>query len=56
MKHETQFTHEKSTKNTERYAEQPESGKPPIIGTLYIQRWALGQPLPKSLKVTIETE
>ncbi len=56
MKHETTFTHEKSTKNTERYQEQPEPGKPPIIGTLYVQRWALGTPLPKTLKVTIETQ
>ncbi len=30
---------EKETKNTVRYAERTE-GKPPAIGTLYIQKWA----------------
>lgn len=33
------FTVEKETKNTIRYAEQTD-GKPPIVGTLYIQKWA----------------
>ena len=27
---------------------------PPVIGTLYVQRWALGEPLPQRLTVTIE--
>ena len=30
------------------------NGKPPVIGTLYVQRWALGEPLPQRLTVTIE--
>jgi hypothetical protein len=29
----------KETKNTVRY-EEPEGGEPPVIGTLYIQKWA----------------
>jgi hypothetical protein len=29
----------KETKNTVRY-EEPEGGEPPIIGTLYLQKWA----------------
>jgi hypothetical protein len=43
MKLEATFTLERETKNTYRYQEEPSgSGKPPIIGTLYIQKWALG--------------
>ncbi len=44
----------KETKNTVRY-EEPESGDPPVIGTLYLQKWAthrLGDP--ESIVVTIE--
>ena len=38
-----QFTKEKETKNTIRYQEQPEEGRPPIIGTLYVAKfWARG--------------
>ena len=29
----------KETKNTVRFEEEPESGQPPVIGTLYIQKW-----------------
>ena len=29
----------KESKNTIRY-EEPEGGEPPIIGTLYLQKWA----------------
>jgi len=47
------FVTEKETKNTVRYQEQPEDGQPAVIGTLYVQRWALGNPLPAELKVTI---
>jgi hypothetical protein len=44
----------KETKNTVRY-EEPESGDPPVIGTLYVQKWAmhrLGDP--ETLTVTLE--
>jgi hypothetical protein len=49
---ECEFEMEKETKNTVRYAEVA-AGKPPVIGTLYIQKWAL-KGSPKKLKVTIE--
>ena len=29
----------KETKNTVRFEEEPESGQPPVIGTIYIQKW-----------------
>ena len=46
------FDFEKETKNTVRYAEVAD-GQPPIIGTLYVQKWAL-KGSPKRLKVTID--
>ena len=49
------FATERETKNTVRFQEEA-SGKPPVIGTLYVQRWALGEPLPQRLTVTIEAE
>ena len=48
------FTLEKETKNTMRYTEQPVKGSPAIVGTLYIQKWALPQPAPTTITVTIE--
>ncbi len=47
------FVTERETKNTVRFQEEA-GGKPPVIGTLYVQRWALGEPLPQRLTVTIE--
>ncbi len=44
---------EKETKNTVRYAERTE-GKPPAIGTLYIQKWATSPDAPKQIRVTVE--
>jgi hypothetical protein len=50
------FTLERETKNTIRYAEDT-NGKPPAIGTLYVQKWLLGKEPPKTLVITIaETE
>ena len=46
------FTLERETKNKIRYAEDT-SGKPPAIGTLYVQKWLLGNEPPKNLIVTI---
>ena len=48
------FIVERETKNTVRYQEEAD-GKPPVVGTLYVQRWALGQPPPQRLTVTIES-
>jgi len=36
------FKIEKETKYTVRYHEYPEAGQPPIIGTLYVQKWFAG--------------
>jgi hypothetical protein len=46
------FTQERQTKNTIRYSEDA-SGKPPAIGTLYVQKWLLGNPPPARLTITI---
>ena len=46
------FTLERETKNTIRYQEDA-NGKPPAIGTLYVQKWLLGDAPPKTLSVTI---
>ena len=48
------FQLEKSTKNTYKYQEQPESGQPPRIGSLYVQKWSVGDNPPKQLKLTVE--
>jgi hypothetical protein len=47
------FTVERETKNTVRYQEETD-GKPPAIGTLYVQKWLLGDPAPRKLAVTID--
>ncbi len=48
------FEFEKATKNTYKYAEKPEAGQPPRIGSLYIQKWALGTGEPaRQLKLTV---
>ena len=44
----------KETKNTIRYKELTE-GKPPAIGTLYVQKWVL-KGTPKKVKMTLEIE
>jgi len=48
-----EFKFEKETKNTVRYEEVTE-GQPPAVGTLYVQKWALGTPAPGRLKMTLE--
>jgi len=53
------FKFEKDTKNTRRYQEETGDG-PAIIGTLYIQQWALrkltGTDLPDRVRVTVTVE
>ena len=46
------FEMEKETKNTIRFQEKPAEGKPPVIGPLYVQKWAIGEEIPKTLTVT----
>ena len=48
---EVKFTKERETKNTVRYQEQEEEGFK--IGTLYIQKSALGSNPPSQIEVTI---
>ncbi len=51
-KAEVTFVYEKETKNSVRYKEEPEPGKAPMVGSLYVQKWFAGDS--KSLTVTIE--
>ena len=46
------FTMERETKNTIRYQEDS-NGHPSAIGTLYIQKWLLGDAPPTRLQVTV---
>lgn len=46
------FTIERETKNTVRYQEEAD-GKPQAIGTIYVQKWFLGQNPPRKIAVTI---
>ena len=49
------FRYEKTTKNTFKYSEVPEQGQPPRIGSLYVQKWALGSDNPpRQIAVTLE--
>ena len=48
------FKKEKETKNTVRYQEVVEEGKPPVIGTLYLQKWFAGDSA--ELTITIEKQ
>ena len=52
---EAVFEYEKSTKNTYRYSEVA-TDKPPVINTLYVQKWALGNEPPRKLRVTVVVE
>jgi len=57
---ELRFTYEKETKNTIRYQEErgdeAHSSRDFAVGTLYVQKEALGEPVPQRLKVTIEED
>ena len=54
------FSREKETKNTIRYQEElgdeAYSSKDIAVGSLYIQKEALGDPPPQRLRITIEEE
>jgi len=45
------FEFEKQNKNSIRYKEVPEDGMPPVIGSIYIQKWFAGNS--KHIEVTI---
>ena len=46
------FSLERETKNTVRYSEQT-GGNPSAVGTIYVQKWAIGDNPPKTLTVTV---
>ncbi len=48
------FEFEKHNKNSIRYKEVPENGMPPVLGSIYVQKWFAGDS--KQLEVTIKTE
>lgn len=48
------FEFEKETKNSVRFKEVPGEGKPPIVGSLYVQKWFVGSS--KTLEVTIDKD
>ena len=48
---EVNFEKEKETKNTVKYSEVPEEGQPPIVGTLYVQKWFAGSA--NNVKITL---
>jgi hypothetical protein len=52
MKFEVEMEYEKATKRTFRFLENNPNYK---IGTLYVQKTALGDKAPKRIKVTVET-
>ena len=45
------FEFEKQNKNSIRYTEVPEDGMPPVIGSIYVQKWFAGNS--KNIEVTI---
>ena len=51
-KEEIKFEFEKETKNSVRFKEVPAEGKAPIVGTLYVQKWFVGDA--REVKVSIE--
>jgi hypothetical protein len=44
----------RDTKNTVRFEEEVPPGKPPVIGTIYVQRWFAGDA--DKLAITIDKE
>lgn len=45
------FEFEKQNKNSIRYKEVAEDGMPPVIGSIYVQKWFAGDS--KNIEVTI---
>lgn len=52
MTHTITLKREKETKNTVRFEEEAPKGSPPIVGTLYVQKWAAGDA--KEITATLE--
>ena len=45
------FEFEKQNKNSVRFKEVPEEGMPPVIGSIYVQKWFAGTS--KNIEITI---
>jgi hypothetical protein len=45
------FEFEKQNKNSVRYKEVPEDGMPPVIGSIYVQKWFASTS--KNIEITI---
>lgn len=54
MEKEADFILEKETKNTVRY-EEVSGDNPPIVRTIYVQKYALPKPYPKKIHIKITT-
>jgi len=49
------FKFNKDHKNVVRYDSEAEDNQmPPSINNIYVEKWALGNPYPKKIKITIE--
>ncbi|HEY7866261.1 MAG TPA: hypothetical protein VIC51_09685 [Psychromonas sp.] len=46
------FEFEKHNKNSIRYKEVPEDGAPPVLGSIYVQKWFAGDS--KNIEVTVK--
>lgn len=49
-----EFKKLRDTKNTVRFEEQTPAGKPPVIGTVYIQKWFIGDA--ENVTLTLEAK
>ena len=49
-----EFKKLRDTKNTVRFEEETEPGKPPVIGTIYIQKWFIGDA--ENVTLTLEAK
>ena len=45
------FEFEKQNKNSVRFKEVPEEGLPPVIGSIYVQKWFAG--VSKNIEISI---
>lgn len=51
MLHKIKFVFEKETANTVRYKTEP--GVPPIVKTVYVEKWALPDPIPQAIHIVL---
>ena len=56
MEMELKFVYQKETTGTYRYAEVHDEKVPPVVGTLYIRKYAIEGARPERLTVTIKGE